>query len=249
MVKMDFVRNKWLGKHQSPLCFPLLMYARQTWEWHVSQMGCLLGDDAGCLIISTRIFCNMSSLFCSHSVEAEENVSSTKQGHIMYLIAMWSTYQFTKIINHTPDTVSFIDRSANGRFFYQYSLHNLHFRTENEKSAMKMRTIPTFIVSVVFLFIVYLPDDSCLITMLPQNLTSILSKTINITYQHTAIARTVIRGECEINNECKLMKHFITFPTEEIFPVQTPRHEIQVWHCHSWIKFFRWLTGKEGSDQ
>lgn len=63
------------------------------------------------------------------------------------------------------------------RFFYQYSLYNLHFHT-----AMKMRIIPTFIVSVVFLFIVYLPDDSCLITMLPQNLTSILSKTFNITY-------------------------------------------------------------------
>lgn len=89
---MYFVRNNRLWRHQSALCFSLLMYARQTWDWRVSQMGCLLGEDAGCLIIFTRIFRNTLSLLCCHSVEAKENASSTKQKHIPYLIGMRSTY-------------------------------------------------------------------------------------------------------------------------------------------------------------
>lgn len=46
----------------------------------------------------------------------------------------------------------------------------------------------------------------------------------------------------------KLMKHFINLSTEEILSAQTPRHEIRVWHRHSWIEFFRWLVWKEGFD-
>lgn len=130
-----------------------------------------------------------------------------------------------------------------GRSFSQCFLHKLHVC-----SRRKIRIIPTFIVSVLFLFIIYLPDLPCLISVLQLIFISIISRTFNNTHERTTSATAVIQKECEINSEWKLMKHFINLSTREIFSVQTPRHEIQVWHCHSWIKFFRRLAWKEGFD-
>lgn len=124
-----------------------------------------------------------------------------------------------------------------------FFLHILHVCPRR-----KIRIIPTFTVSVLFLPIIYLPDFPCLVSVLQLIFTSIIPKTFNNVHERTAIARAVIQRECEINSEWKLMKHFINFSTKEIFSAQTPRHEIQVWHCCSWIKFFRRLAWKEGFD-
>lgn len=129
--------------------------------------------------------------------------------------------------NHTLSTVAFLNASAHGRGkrrnLSQCFLHKLH-----ACSRRKIRIIPTFTVSVLFLFIIYLPALPCLISVLQLIFTSIISKTFNNTHERTTIAGAVIQKECEINSECKLMKHFINLSTKEIFSAQTPRHEIQV---------------------
>lgn len=208
------------------------MFARQSWGWRVPGMRGVQGKAAGWLIILTGILC-----------KSFPEESASKWRDKLYLMS--TTHSFRKLWKTHTLSCIFLTASARGkeRDFPLSAFHtNSMFAPEGKPELF----LPSYWVSSSFSSLTYLLSVSvsswslqASSPQLPPTLTRVSTQPLPEQW-FTENVRSTASG--------KLMKHFINLSTEEILSAQTPRHEIRVWHRHSWIEFFRWLVWKEGFD-
>lgn len=170
------------------------MFARQSWGWWVPGVRGVQGKAAGWLIILTGILCKSFP---------EESASNWRDK--LYLMStthsfrkLWKTILFSCILN----CISTWERE---RFSSQCFLYKLRVC-----SRRKTRIIPTFTLSVLFLFLIDLPAFSFCVQLISTSIIPTISPNTHQS-EHTTIARAVIHRECEINSQWEINEALYQF--------------------------------------